>query len=108
MHKRSHVTRRLRGWAPPKPISSSATTAGRSNSYCSRSRTPDSRTLCSNSTAIRLRQMTDHHAESEIALNLRVTAGGAELFDAPDVGDNILFVSERTDAVVVETLRAAL
>ena len=56
----------------------------------------------------RLRAMGDRHAEMEIAFALRVLAGKETLVDAPDVGDNEIWVSRRLSARAVEAIRTAL
>src|SRR3954454_24729508 len=59
-------------------------------------------------TLSRLRDMTERHAEPEIAIALRVLAGEHVLLDAPDVGDNEIWVSRRLSAEAVEAMLAAL
>src|SRR3954454_10800588 len=59
-------------------------------------------------TLARLREMTDRHADPEIAIALRVLAGAHVILDAPDVGDNEIWVSRRLSAEAVEAIRTEL
>ena len=55
-----------------------------------------------------LRDMLERHAGPEIAIELRVRDEEGYLVEAPDVGDNDIWVSRRLPAHAVEALRAAL
>jgi hypothetical protein len=55
-----------------------------------------------------LRDMLERHADPEIAIELGVRDDEGHLVEAPDVGDNAIWVSRRLPAHAVEALRAAL
>ena len=56
----------------------------------------------------RLLEMSDRHAEPEIAIHLRVLDPEGPLVDAPDVGDNEIWVSPRLPKESIEAIRAVL
>jgi hypothetical protein len=55
-----------------------------------------------------LRDMLERHAASEIAIELGVRDDEGYLVEAPDVGDNDIWISRRLPPHAVEALRAAL
>jgi hypothetical protein len=55
-----------------------------------------------------LLELSEHHAEPEIAIGLRVFDEHGTLVDAPDVGDNEIWVSPRLDADSVAAMRSVL
>jgi hypothetical protein len=55
-----------------------------------------------------LRNMLERHAEPEIAIELCVRDDDGYLVEAPDVGDNAIWVSPRLSEHAAEALRAAL
>ena len=56
----------------------------------------------------RLQAMCEHHADPEIALALRVLDATGTLVDAPDVGDNEIWVTSRVDEQTTSAVQAAL
>jgi hypothetical protein len=55
-----------------------------------------------------LRDMLERHADPEIAIELSVRDDEGYLVEAPDVGDNPIWVGRRLPEQAVEALRAAL
>jgi hypothetical protein len=55
-----------------------------------------------------LRDMLDRRADPEIAIELSVRDDQGYLVEAPDVGDNAIWVSRRLPEHAVDALRAAL
>jgi hypothetical protein len=55
-----------------------------------------------------LRTLLERHAEPEIAIELNVRDGDGYLVQAPDVGDNDIWVSSRLPKQSIEALRATL
>jgi len=55
-----------------------------------------------------LRDMLERHADPEIAIELGVRDDEGYLVEAPDVGDNPIWVGSRLPEQAVEALRAAL
>lgn len=55
-----------------------------------------------------LRALLEQHADPEIAIELRVVDAEGWLVEAPDVGDNEIWVSTRLPTESIEALRTAL
>jgi hypothetical protein len=55
-----------------------------------------------------LRTLLERHADPEIAVELAVRDSDGYLVEAPDVGDNEIWVSDRLPTESVQALRAAL
>jgi hypothetical protein len=56
----------------------------------------------------KLRSMLERHADPEIAIELNVRDTGGYLVQAPDVGDNEIWVSSRLQPAAIDALRATL
>jgi hypothetical protein len=59
-------------------------------------------------TLAKLRSLLDRHADPEIAIELTVRDEQGDLLQAPDVGDNEIWVSGRLESSALEALRTTL
>jgi hypothetical protein len=59
-------------------------------------------------TVAKLRSMLDRHADPEIAIEVTVRDEYGDLVQAPDIGDNEIWVSRRLQSASIDALRSAL